>query len=83
MIYKGAHRTMLRRVLVFGTAGAVTATVAVVLATSATAATTLGAAAAESGRYFGAAVAAGQAQRQRVHNDPAHASSTVSPPRTR
>ena len=58
MIYKGVHRTILRRLLVFGTAGAVTATVAVVLATGATAATTLGASAAERGRYFGTAVAA-------------------------
>src|SRR5438552_3940463 len=40
--------------------GALAAATAVVLATSASAATTLGAAAAQTGRYFGAAVASGK-----------------------
>lgn len=52
-------RTTARKALVFAAAGALTVTGAVALAGTAEAATTLGAAAAQSGRYFGAAVSQG------------------------
>jgi endo-1,4-beta-xylanase len=55
---KKSLRTVARKVMVLAAAGATAATGAVVLAGTAEAATTLGASAAERGRYFGAAVAA-------------------------
>src|SRR4051812_24652817 len=51
------HRT-LRRALVIGAVGVVAAGLAVTLASNTSAGTTLGASAAERGRYFGTAVAA-------------------------
>ena len=56
---RARSRIVLRGALVIAVAGAVAAT-AVALGTAANAATTLGASAAQSGRYFGTAVAAGK-----------------------
>ncbi len=52
------RRRVLRALVSVGAAGAITAGTLAIVATSASAATTLGASAAERGRYFGAAVAA-------------------------
>ncbi|MEV0128541.1 endo-1,4-beta-xylanase [Dactylosporangium sp. NPDC050688] len=54
------HRVRLRTVLALATAGVIGAGAAVFFNGSASAGTTLGASAAEKGRYFGAAVAAGK-----------------------
>ncbi len=54
------HRVRLRTVLALATAGVIGAGAAIFFSGSASAGTTLGASAAEKGRYFGAAVAAGK-----------------------